>query len=128
MLVLVWENVGYDGETLPAGNRRLLAGCRHERRLLDQLHLVNVPRAARYYGLDSDADDELRTGIAFAQWVVACDTRGTHHAHARLALKIHEQQRDLARLVDVARREVHAVAIVIGEGKRALVDNGHEAV
>ena len=112
---------------LPAGDRRLAVGLRHEPGALHELVLVDVARAVREDLGGAHSDHELRLGILGQEGVVLVDRGHAVEPHALPALEIDEQEPHVRVDEHVPGREVHAVPVVVREGDRALVENAHEA-
>lgn len=56
-----------------------------------------------------------------------CEPGDAIDAHAALLLEVDEQQANSTRLDDVSHRQVHAIAVVVGERERRIIDDGDEA-
>src|SRR6266705_3544113 len=67
------QHVGELVEALPLRHRGRVAGARHVRRGLDRRHAVDVARAVGEDALGAHPHDELRTGEAREQRIVAGD-------------------------------------------------------
>ncbi len=103
--------------------RRLSSRVRHVGGFFHELHFVYVTGAVGKDGFNLDAHDLLGPRIAGHERIITSALGGAKDAHPCLLLKIDEQQPDLGCLVDVPHGEMHAVPVVIGEGKGLLVND-----
>ena len=109
---------------LPLRHGGLLGRRAGRTRALDDLHAVDVARAVREDLGAPDADDELRAGEAAEQRVVGSTLGDAVEAQAPRppAVEVDEEQPDVRVDAQVADRQVHAVAVVVGERDGVLVD------
>src|SRR4051812_30692953 len=112
---------------LPAGHGNLPRRPGDVLRALDQREPVDVARAVGEHLARPDAHDALRPRPLAEQLVAGIDRGRAVQPQPPSALEGDEQQPDLGVDEGVPERQVHAVAVVVGEGERALVEHPDEA-
>src|SRR3989304_521208 len=109
-------------ERLPGGG-----GRRRIDRGFDELHLVYVARAVRKDVSGCNTYDEHRAGKVGAQGIVFSQLRRAVDAQALRLLEVQAKQAGIRIDKHIAPRSVHPVAVVVRNGKSAIVEDAHES-
>src|SRR4051812_45180588 len=125
--ILLGKGVDRPFSTLPLRDRRQAADLWNEPRPPYELVAVDVARAVRVDRPHPHPDDELGLRVVLAQRVLHVDARGAVESQAVAALDVDEEQAHCRVDQDVARGQVHAVAVVAGKGQRVRVQHTDEA-
>ena len=88
---------------------------------------MDVARAVREDLGGAHADDELRLRVLREELVVLVDRRDAVQPQPLAAFEVDEEEPDVRVHERVPERQVHAVAVVAGEGDRPLVKDADEA-
>src|SRR3990167_2877244 len=114
-------------ERLPGGDGRRVVRPRRIDRVFDELHLVYVARAVRKDVSGCNTYDEHRAGKVGARGIVFSQLRRAVDAQALRLLEVQEKQADIRIDKHIAPRSVHPVAVVVRNGKSAIVEDAHES-
>ncbi len=121
------ERISEDLKSLPRRDRWRVPGLRRIGRMFDELHLVNVARAVRKDFRGHDPNYEYRPRKFRAQRVVFADLRNPIYTYSLRALEVEEQQPDVRVDQYISPRSVHAITVVVRNGKGAIVQYLHES-